>query len=838
MTHPSRPFRPRFPLLPLAVALAVGLGGGRAQASPRHKLIGDLPLSFAPAQQTGRAPLEVVPVVVRFSGAVQPSDLTALEAAGATVFRRRDGRHRGGHRDVAASVRQAALMRVAALGQVTAVFLDRPLHGVVSPLDHTAVEVEATAVWNTVSEAGLPVTGHGVTVCDMDAGIDVFHPLLWRADGGYFDWHDLDGDGIFTPGIDGVDLDGDGIPTAVLHIDAATFNGSTMTPESLAEGYQIGRDWLFVDDNGNGSRDEGRLAGYDDQTPTLGERWLSADDVNGNGLVDVGERLVALGTSKIKSVMWGGVIYRRGENLVDVPRDNASHGTAVSGVLVGGTPGLNRYVGLVPDAELVVGAFGNNFVGELVVGDFCLEEGARVVVHEYAPWFGHFLDGSSPMEQLIDESSGDGVAHINPVGNLGGSDKQYKRLHPSGERTTIEVDNPFDDPEAMLLTVLWREPNRPLSFELELPDGQFATLSGALGPQQIALGGVNVFANRSDSERGTAMLDLQVTALGGMPTGVIQLHVDDGGPATEPPLSVVAYVADSNVSWSSGMHFEANANEEHLLCYPSTADSAIAVAAYIGNGHKGGTPGALADSSGRGVRIDGLDLMSIAAPNDPITAMGDDSQQGAYRVFGGTSGAAPHVAAAAAMLLQLDPSRDGASVRDAIRQGAYVDAAVGNAPNTTFGFGKLRIHQTLYGEPPPVGQAPSIQVLGGELSAGETGRVALAITGASLVELDRDYDGTVDETIDADGFDVTFDLPGIYYAKLRAVAPTGHASTALVPMVVGDAVQEPTPPPSKGKADEAGGCQWAAARQEPTPWSWLAVAGLALAGARRRRRSR
>ena len=38
------------------------------------------------------------------------------------------------------------------------------------------------------------------------------------------------------------------------------------------------------------------------------------------------------------------------------------------------------------------------------------------------------------------------------------------------------------------------------------------------------------------------------------------------------------------------------------------------------------------------------------------------------------------------------------------------DAAVGVAPNEDFGYGKLRIYRSLYGEAPPDGSAPTIAV--------------------------------------------------------------------------------------------------------------------------------
>ncbi|MEQ9318649.1 MAG: S8 family serine peptidase, partial [Polyangiaceae bacterium] len=332
------------------------------------------------------------------------------------------------------------------------------------------------------------------------------------------------------------------------------------------------------------------------------------------------------------------------------------------------------------------------------------------------------------------------------------------------------------------------------------------------------------------------MLDVQVFSNAGLAPGTIQLHVDDGAPTTAPPLTVIAYVTDEQASWSSGMHFAEHASEDHLLCYPSTADAAIAVAAYVGSGHKGGVPGQLASSSSRGRRIDGLALMSVAAPNDPVTALAGSI--GGYRVFGGTSGAAPHVAAGAALLLQREPSLDGGQVRDALRQSALVDEAVGVAPNDDFGYGKLRIHQALYGAPPPAGAAPTIAVVDAALTVGEVGRVTLAIDGAETVELDRDYDGVYDETIDVDGFDALIEEVGITHAKVRAVAPTGHHASAVVPMIAEPAVDEPAPTPKPSSGSDDGGCRVAGTPgRDGGGHAWVLLA-LGVEALRRRRARR
>ena len=53
---------------------------------------------------------------------------------------------------------------------------------------------------------GVPLTGKGMVIGNLDAGIDVFHPSFFRPDGGLYPWIDVDKNGSFDPGTDAVDL--------------------------------------------------------------------------------------------------------------------------------------------------------------------------------------------------------------------------------------------------------------------------------------------------------------------------------------------------------------------------------------------------------------------------------------------------------------------------------------------------------------------------------------------------------------------------------------------------------------------------------------------------------
>jgi MYXO-CTERM domain-containing protein len=312
-----------------------------------------------------------------------------------------------------------------------------------------------------------------------------------------------------------------------------------------------------------------------------------------------------------------------------------------------------------------------------------------------------------------------------------------------------------------------------------------------------------------------------MTRTGKLPQGTWTLKVQNPSSAK---VLLLGYVGDGLTSWSDGVEFTKHTSKDHLVCFPATADSAITVGAYAGHvglpyEDPGDTSGAFRSYSSRGKRIDGVSIMDLAAPDNPVVPlprMKGLTELGTHMIYGGTSGAGPHVAGAVALVKQHAPSLDGLAVRDALRKGALADAQVGSVPSDSWGQGKLRIYSSIYGKDPPANTPPVVRLkVDGPVHAGVpvtlTPEATDAEGGALEARWDQGYDGTYEGDFAPLGpHEVTFAEPGWHRVKVEVRDSGGLTAAAAVLVDV-------TPPPADttpaadggtgaGMSDGDGGC--------------------------------
>ena len=383
------------------------------------------------------------------------------------------------------------------------------------------------------------MTGEGIVVGDVDSNVDVFHPTFFRGDAGYYDWIDVDGDGVFTAGVDAIDLNHDGKPDPgeiAQPIYASTVDFYGMSVAARSNAWDPSTDWVYLDTNGNNQRDYG-APNFDDKTPAFGEPLFVPDDVNKNGRIDAGERLVRLGTSKLAAVYQHieyyvtptvDHVYRRGSDLSSLPVDvsksklygfpDALHATGVLTIVAGDVPLVGRkWVGFAPDAELFLSwdieATGD---GLPVRGTtWALQQKPDVMLYELAPWTGDALDGTDSLSQLIDASEQeDQVTHTCPTGDQGSALKHaHADVGPSGS-TSMPLNLPAMDkggqgPLTYVQTTINTRSTTLTSAVFTEPGGASSFDGAALAQGMGTLStGAQYYANVSSTDRGTQIVDV------------------------------------------------------------------------------------------------------------------------------------------------------------------------------------------------------------------------------------------------------------------------------------------------------------------------------------------
>ncbi len=592
--------------------------------------------------------------------------------------------------------------------QTTAQFLQ-------SPRDISIPEINADDVLNVLDDFGSNITGEGILIADLDSGVDWRHPELWFADGGSHWYVNATSTG-FLNGTDAVDFNRDYAlePNETLYALDIDQNGV----------FDVRTEWLWADNL------------VQNAVPDVGELFFVVNDTSDNGLLDGYEELVLLGTPKTKYIveMDGDSsspslqVWDRDQNLtvsthLDNMSDGGGHGTAVAGILLGGQIGYRKWLGVAPDAELmmirVIGDENTTLTIEEGLA-YASANGADVILTEIGSWTYHYLDGSSLAEEMIDELVADGIPVISPSGNLGGSQKHSMFTPLPNIPYEVDFGVPSGEPldiTNVYITVLSVEAIdfQTCNFSLVLDRTEFSnyTITIYLHPGigymnfKHETGTTNFVVDSfiSTSSRGTSMLGIRIS--GDVPEIVSppwhQLNV------TCPDSAIFhAYISDDRSTWSGGAIWTSDFTNDYQITWPSTADSAISVSSY---NTRYGIVGELATYSSRGPRIDNMIKQTIAAPgSDIITTYAFNStwetwfnnggtlpffkQFGSYRLFSGTSAAGPHVAGCVALMLQADFSI-GDQVKTIIESTARSDGFTGAVPNNDWGWGKLDVNASV-----------------------------------------------------------------------------------------------------------------------------------------------
>ncbi len=540
--------------------------------------------------------------------------------------------------------------------------------------------------------------GEGVVIANFDTGIDIHHPdFFYPRTGLTYDWIDDDDNGMFSPLLDCVDLNRNDACDANERLGLETF------PNAGGVRFDPKKDWLYNDANTNGGRDYGTADGFSEVDESYGETIFITYDANGNNTLDFGEKLTPLGESKVRAMLTAdpnGTTreYRRGQDLIQTPIDPDGHGTSVSSILVAGDHGYNRsFIGVAPDAELLVidRVASNNYIFNM---QWAKANGADVILWEFGAWTNHFLDGSSPVEQAIsaDMESGE-CFHVTPNGNLAASNRHAQiDLSGVGDSETLTLSVPADKSLGNIrLTVLWEGADDDVSLEIKhAQTSAFTPIQVPALPTFNAPDGAVYMmfeGTLSQSPRGTSRYDAKIVRQGGSleasTSWNLRVQSQNGFNGR-----VHLFVADDVTQWSGGVYWNTAATSAATLTWPATADTTLNVGSYSVSA----LPGQLSAFSGRGPRIDGVPTpLDITAPGHYDIACATSSHGFLWAagtpIFGGTSAAGPHAAAAAALLLSAVPDATPLQIAESMTATAAIDGFTGPVYNDDWGYGKLRV---------------------------------------------------------------------------------------------------------------------------------------------------
>lgn len=437
-------------------------------------------------------------------------------------------------------------------------------------------------------------------------------------------------------------------------------------------------------------------------------------------------------------------------------KDTNGHGTHTAGIAAangratGNNCPANRYVGMAPEADLII-VKSNLETATILDAIAYIQNNAAamskacVINNSFSSQYGPH-DGTQNWEIAFDNATGPGKVLVVSAGNNGNHHNispvpqpppdynTLKRIHAGGiakvvneVEITFQVPSYIPDPGILndaFEMDLWYQGGDKISVKLTTPGGiSFSKSTGDVYiPEETdegtiwinnASSGAN--PNNGDNECYIYVADKienKPPAGGTWKITITGIDLPEGG-----SFDIWAF-HNTLTSDPYEIIFSDNFVNAVLVGSPGTATKPITVAAYATKndwfcptGEKKNWPynqliGDIAWYSSPGPRRDGMLKPEITTPGSNIAAarsndwnmsvsfMADD---GVHAIKHGTSMSAAHVTGAVALLLQQNPSLLNDEVKSILTGTAVSDAFTGIVPNAVWGYGKLDIYAAMGG---------------------------------------------------------------------------------------------------------------------------------------------
>jgi subtilisin family serine protease len=414
-------------------------------------------------------------------------------------------------------------------------------------------------------------------------------------------------------------------------------------------------------------------------------------------------------------------------------RDAVGHGTATAGVAAGNGSAFadGRYRGIAPQADLIVvkvtseGAPAHD--GEPPESPFqgCIDQAldwldgkmtqlgqpAVAIINSGTQWGP--VDGTSAVSRKIDQVFGantPGRVFIAPAGDEGGLNNHAGGTYDDTGDTVVGTMKSTTDTSYLQM---WYTGGTPANVTVTFADG---TVVGPVGPGQfLDQNGIFIIQYQPGSEfypwtSSSGDRAVWIRMIGHSGAGSIRISALQGAGA----FDVYGDVSGPNLT--SILSFSDHLVPGHLTDYAAT-HSAIVVADYVvrtsyvdidGISRDLSNEGAVGDlwyrssdgptRDGRTPPVDlaasGQNLFTSSAQNSYWHSLRFNLNQeggGWYVRFGGTSGSAPIVVGAVALMLQMQPTLTADQARQVLQSTAVSDSFTGMTPNPSWGYGKLNV---------------------------------------------------------------------------------------------------------------------------------------------------